>query len=158
MHIIHKLTRLSFYILLIAFFCMQPFSAQAADKQTVPESESETISLSKLNSPRAVWISLCTLFQQYNKIIREEGYTRENEEFLHVLEEQIATCYDLQEISPSTHIDIAMETTIYLSEIIARFPPIDPNVLPDRHAAFKEIKEGSPDVWYLDPLLLQRQT
>jgi len=152
MHIIHKTTRSSFYILLISFFCMQPFSAQAADKQTVPESESEIISLSRLNSPRAVWISLCSLSRQYNKILREEGYTRENEEFLHVLEEQIATCYDLQEISPSTHIDIAMETTIYLSEIIARFQPIDPNILPDRNAAFKEIKEGSPDVWYLDPL------
>jgi MscS family membrane protein len=131
---------------------MQPFAILAEDNQEITESESEIISLSRLNSPRAVWISLCSLSRQYNKIILEEGYTRDNEDFLHVLEEQIATCYDLQEISPSTHIDIAMETTIYLSEIIARFPPIDSNLLPDRNAAFKEIKAGSPDVWYLDPL------
>lgn len=105
-----------------------------------------------MNSPRAVWTSLCTLSREYNKIIREEGFTKENEDFLYVLVEQIATCYDLEEISPSIHLDIAMETTIYLSEIIARFPPVDPNVLPDRNAAFKEIKEGLPDVWYIDPL------
>jgi MscS family membrane protein len=156
----NKRITILFYILFISISFVQNNIANELDANVPANSENEIIEFARLTSPRATWISLCTLSKKYNDIIRVEGFTTENKELLHVLEEQISTCYNLCDISPSTQIDIAMETTIYLCEMMARFPPVDPTTLPDRKEAFKEIQDGFPAIWHIDKLpvaIIQRK-
>ena len=103
--------------------------------------------IARLSSPRATWISLITLVDRYYSLIREDGYTSHNSDELEYLESQISDCFDLRGIAPSHRRDLAMESAVYIREIIARFSPIPDNYLPDEDQVYRELKEGHPPIW-----------
>jgi MscS family membrane protein len=109
----------------------------------------DAILSARLTSPRATWVSLIELTRAFNDSINEKGFTYQNRLQLEYLEEQIAQCFDLRETPPSTRVDTAMETAVYLCEVLARFTPYPTNRLPDREAAFQEIKDGKPGRWHI---------
>ena len=136
-------------LILIAalLFAVMPVVGKA---QSEPDKEfglNEAIQMVRLSSPRATWESLIRLTKNYDHIIRSEGFTYDNRLHLQYLEEQIASCFDLRTIPPSTQVDIAMESAVYLAEVLARFPSIPLNQLPDRKQAFIDLNAGQPPVW-----------
>ena len=98
-------------------------------------------------SPKALWQSFVGLTDRYYQLIKDKGFTSENVNELRDLESQLIRCFDLNEVPPSLHQDVAVETAIYLREIAARFDEWTPAPLPDAEEAQQQMKEGHPPVW-----------
>lgn len=96
--------------------------------------------IARLSSPRDTWNSLSSLTGKYHSLIREDGYTSQNSEELEYLEIQISDCFDHRGKAPSHRRDIAMETAVYIREIVGRFSPMALEYLPNEDKARADIE------------------
>lgn len=121
-----------------------------AARVTKPLSFHDDLDLARLGSPRHTWQSMIDITDAYNQIVQSDGYTVENESTLDNLEEQMERLFDLRKVPESQRRTAAVESAVYLREIVARLPPLKLEDLPDREQAFAKIKDNYPPIWQID--------
>ena len=121
-----------------------------AARVSKPLSFHDELDLARLSSPRHTWQSMIDITDTYNRIVQEEGYTFDNEDTLDNLEEQMERLFDLRKVPESLRRTVAVEGAVYLREIVARVPPLEPGALPDREQAFAEMRDDYPPIWQID--------
>lgn len=136
----------------ILLFTLLSFLALTCDAARVskPLSFHDELDLARLSSPSHTWQSMINITDAYNKIVQEDGYTFENESTLDNLEEQMERLFDLRNVPESLRRTVAVESAVYLREIVARLPPLSPNALPGREQAFTEMRDNYPPIWQID--------
>lgn len=135
--------------LLCLLLCCWSLTSDAA-RISKPLSLHDELDLARLSSPRHTWQSMIDITNIYNKTLQEEGYTLDNESALDNLEEQMERLFDLRNVPESLRRTVAVESAVYLREIVARVPPLRPDALPDREQAFKEMAANYPPIWQID--------
>lgn len=127
------------------------------DEDTVQPLE-ELLEPANTNSPRDTVISFVKLTQRYYDLLRQETYTEEDDAELQHLYEEMQWFFDLRNVAPSLREDVAVNSAVYLREIIDRIglPPIDQ--IPDRKQMLAAIDEGYPPAWKIgnSPLVIAR--
>ena len=129
------------------FAGVQDSAANSKHPVNTTTGNNDALLIANLSSPRETWDSLVQLTDSFYASVKTNGFTPENQEELTFLEEQIAECFDLREVPPSTQRDLAMESAVYIREITARLSPIQADELPDEDTAYQELKEGHPAIW-----------
>ncbi|NCD31992.1 MAG: mechanosensitive ion channel family protein [Spartobacteria bacterium] len=142
--------RMHFVLLMVVtLFSVTAAFAAKTDQTgaTANEVFHDTMIWANLSSPHSTWHSMISLIDEYNSIIKKAGFTPENVQGLMHLETEIANCIDLRDVAPSVRVSTAMETAVYLRELLARFETPPSDFLPDRDEAYQEIKQGQPPIW-----------
>lgn len=110
------------------------------------------------NSPRDTIISFLKLTQRYYDLLRQDTYTPEDDAELQHLYDEMQWFFDLRNVAPSLRQDVAVNSAVYLREIIDRIglPPVDQ--IPDRRQMLAAIDEGYPPAWQVgdSPLVIAR--
>lgn len=118
----------------------------------------ELLEPANTNSPRDTIISFLKLTQRYYDLLRQDTYTTEDDAELQHLYEEMQWFFDLRNVAPSLRQDVAVNSAVYLREIIDRIglPPV--NQLPDRKQMLAAIGEGYPPTWKVgnSPLVITR--
>ena len=135
--------------LLCFLLCFWTLTCDAA-RVSKPLSFHDELDLARLSSPRHTWQSMIDITDIYNRIVQEEGYTLENENMLDNLEEQMERLFDLRKVPESLRRTVAVESAVYLREIVARVPPLQKDALPNREQAFQEMHNNYPPIWQID--------
>ena len=136
-------------VMMCILLCFWSLTCDAA-RVSKPLSVHDELDLARLSSPRQTWQSMIDITDAYNRTVQAEGYTRENESTLDNLEEQMERLFDLRDVPESLRRTVAVESSVYLREIVARMPPLAPDALPDRQQAFAQMRDNSPPIWQID--------
>ncbi|WP_051305672.1 mechanosensitive ion channel family protein [Desulfogranum mediterraneum] len=110
----------------------------------------DTFILARRSSPEAVWHSFIQVCDTYGKIVKSQGYTKENQKVLAGLSRQLRMLFDMRQTPPSMQDTESLEASIYMREALARFRPLRPGELPKREEAFKDMKDGYYPSWSPD--------
>ena len=84
-----------------------------------------------LSSPRATMWSLGRTVNDYKYILTTEGRTRENEREVGWIEEEIAYCFDVEDIAPKFQDAVATDAAVYLRAMMRRVPMPVWETIPD---------------------------
>ncbi len=118
----------------------------------------ELLEPANTNSPRDTIISFLKLTQRYYDLLRQDAYTAEDDAELQHLYDEMQWFFDLRNVAPSLRQDVAVNSAVYLREVIDRIglPPV--NQIPDRRQMLAAINEGFPPAWKIgnSPLLITR--
>ncbi|UUP18232.1 mechanosensitive ion channel family protein [Nitratireductor thuwali] len=110
------------------------------------------------NSPRDTIISFLKRTQRYYDLLRQDAYTAEDDAELQHLYDEMQWFFDLRNVAPSLRQDVAVNSAVYLREIIDRIglPPV--SEIPDRTQMIAAINEGYPPAWKIGntPLVITR--
>tara|TARA_R110002073_G_scaffold288039_1_gene452778 strand:- start:1223 stop:2935 length:1713 start_codon:yes stop_codon:yes gene_type:complete len=136
-------------VMMCILLCFWSLTCDAA-RVSKPLSVHDELDLARLSSPRQTWQSMIDITDAYNRTVQAEGYTRENESTLDNLEEQMERLFDLRDVPESLRRTVAVESSVYLREIVARMPPLAPDALPDRQQAFAQMRDNYPPIWQID--------
>jgi MscS family membrane protein len=111
----------------------------AASGRDVPEIALDNAVIS---SPRTTLASLFRLTDAFHELVREDGVTRENQERVRNIFQQIEKLFDLRDVPPKYRQHVAAETAVYLREALARFPMPAVDEIPDEETMLAWNKEG----------------
>ncbi|WEX11146.1 mechanosensitive ion channel domain-containing protein [Chelativorans sp. AA-79] len=122
------------------------------DQLVAPAEESvqtlqELLHPANTNSPRDTIISFLKLTQRYYVLLRQDAYTPEDAAELQHLYDEMQWFFDLRNVAPSLRQDVAVNSAVYLREIIDRIglPPLEQ--IPDREQMLAAVQDGYPSTW-----------
>lgn len=117
----------------------------------VPGQQAPQIALENavISSPKTTLASLFRLTDAYHQLVREDGFTRENQRRLTNILQQVEKLFDLSEIPPKYRHHVAAETAVYLREALARFPVPDIDEVPDEERMLSWTREGRAPLYRL---------
>ncbi|WP_149195404.1 mechanosensitive ion channel family protein [Luteimonas suaedae] len=122
------------------------------------QSLEELLSPANTNSPRDTIISFLKRTQRYYDLLRQDTYTAEDDAELQHLYDEMQWFFDLRNVAPSLRQDVAVNSAVYLREVIDRvgLPPVES--IPDRKQMLAAIDEGYPPAWKIgsSPLVIAR--
>ena len=102
-----------------------------------------------ISSPQTTLGSLLRLTDAIHELVREDGVTRENQERLRNLYQQVEKLFDLSEVPPKYRKHVAAETAIYLREALARFPVPTIEDVPDEEQMLAWVRDGRAALYRL---------
>ncbi|WP_349366037.1 MAG: mechanosensitive ion channel family protein [Nitratireductor rhodophyticola] len=118
----------------------------------------ELLEPANTNSPQDTIISFIKLTQRYYDLLRQDTYTTEDDAELQHLYDEMQWFFDLRNVAPSLRQDTAVNSAVYLREVIDRIglPPV--SQIPDRRQMLAAIDEGYPPAWKIgnSPLVVTR--
>lgn len=133
-----------FVLLLAGFMFTQPVLAVSA--QGVQEI---AVDNADIRSPKTTLASLFRLTDAFHELVREDGFTRENEVRVRNILQQMEKLFDLRQIPPKYQRNVAAETAVYLHEALARFPVPSIEEIPDDDGMATRIKDGKAALYRL---------
>jgi MscS family membrane protein len=133
-----------FTLLLAGYLFPQPVSA--APGQGVPEIALDNAVIS---SPQTTLASLFRLTDAYHDLVREDGFTRENQGRLRNILQQVEKLFDLREVPPKYRHHVAAETAVYLREALARFRVPSMEEVPDEEQMVSWTRDGRTALYRL---------
>ena len=133
-----------FSVLFPVFMFLQ--SAAAAAPTEVLEVAADNADIS---SPQSTFASLLRLTDALHELVDEDGITRENQQRVKHIHQQMQKLFDLREVPPKYRQHVASETAVYLREALARFhvPPAED--MPDEERMAAWVKEGKAALYRL---------
>ena len=146
---------LLFIMLFAGFMFALPVSAAPGPGPDVLET---AVDNAVISSPQTTLGSLLRLTDAIHELIREDGVTRENQERLRNIYQQVEKLFDLSEVPPKYRKHVAAETAVYLREALARFPVPPVEEVPDEEQMLAWARDGRAALYRLPdtPLVIRK--
>ena len=135
---------LMLFLLLPWFMPMQPALADTA--QGFPEI---AVDNAVITSPQTTFASLLRLTNAYQELVAESGITRENQDRVTNIYQQMEKLFDLSMVPPKYRRHVAAESAVYLREALARYPIPPMEDVPDEDQMVALIDEGRAPLYRL---------
>ena len=123
----------------LILICSYLPGSAALSAPAVPEIAADNADIS---SPQTTLASLVRLTDVFHELVREKGFTRENQGRIRNIYQQLQKLFDLREIAPKYRRHVAVETSVYLREALARFPIPSLVDVPDEERMLALTKDG----------------
>lgn len=99
------------------------------------------------NSPRDTIVSFVKLTQRYYDLLVQDTYTPEDVAELQHIYDEMQWFFDLRNVAPSLRQDVAVNSAVYLREIIDRIGLPSLEEIPDREQMLDAVQEGYAPSW-----------